>query len=162
MTYAFFRRRIGDPEVAAELNQELFMAVVRALDRFRGDSSFRTWLFRMAHNELSNLRRRWRVHLDERATDPPEGLIESLAAADEADPARTLEREETARGLLRCLAELSETERAVIHGQFYEGVTLAELTTRLGLTNASGARATLIAAQRALRRCLERTGRGGR
>ncbi len=158
VTFGFFARRAGDRDVAAELNQDLWLAVAAALPRFRGDSSFRTWLFRMAHNELSNLRRRWRTHLDERAEEPPEGFWDGLRDAGGEDPGDALDKERLRTALLRCLAALPENERAVVQGQYYEGVTLAELTSRLGLANASGARALLIAAQRRLRRCLERRG----
>jgi len=49
-------------------------------------------------------------------------------------------------------------QRAVIVGQYYEGIKLDELTRNLNLTNKSGARASLIAAQRKLRRCMEKAG----
>lgn len=153
-TYGFFARRTGDREVAAELNQELYLAVVRALPAFRGESSFRTWLFRMAHNELSNLRRRWRTHLDERTPDVPDELWEQIGGATEEDPGTLMDDARQSRALLRCLAALPENERAVVIGQYYQGETLAALTERLGLSNASGARALLIAAQRRIKRCL--------
>jgi DNA-directed RNA polymerase specialized sigma24 family protein len=54
-----------------------------------------------------------------------------------------------------CLARLPEVERAVIFGHYFHEITLEVLTNELGLTNRSGARATLIAAQRRLRRCME-------
>jgi RNA polymerase sigma-70 factor (ECF subfamily) len=159
VTFGFFARRVGDREVAAELNQDLFLAVVRGLPSFRGESSFRTWLFRLAHNELSNLRRRWRTHLDEQSPDVPEELWSSLVAdGPSADPERPVL--DAARDLVitRCLAALNEQERAVVRGQYYEQVTLAELTDRLSLDNPSGARALLISAQRALRKCLAAQG----
>ncbi len=153
VTYAFFRRRIGNEETAAELNQELWLAVVKALPEFRRQSSFRTWLFRMAHNSLWHLRRRWRTHLDEIAPDVPVELWQSLES-DVESPQRAIEQQQMTESLTRCLATLAEVERAVIVGQYWEGATLANLTARLSLTNASGARATLIAAQRKLKRCL--------
>ena len=47
-------------------------------------------------------------------------------------------------------------------GQYYENQTLEDLTCRYNLTNKSGARASLIAGQRKLRRCLESNGIDGR
>jgi RNA polymerase sigma-70 factor (ECF subfamily) len=157
MTHAFFRRRIGSPELAAEQNQELYLSVVEHLGHFRGESSFRTWLFRLAHNRLSQLRRRLRVHVDERADELPEELWEQLQAVDE-DADRRIDRAGVLHHLRRCLALLPDVERAVVFGQYYEQATLEELTRRLELTNRSGARASLIAAQRRLRRCLEQAG----
>jgi len=157
VTDAFFRRRIGTPEIAAEENQELWLAVAKHFAAFRGESTVRTWLFRLARNRLWHLRRRWSVHLDERTDAPPEGFWDALRGDDES-PDRSVETHDRRRRLRRCIAELPEVERAVVFGQYWEGVTLKELTQALGMDNPSGARATLIAAQRRLRRCLERSG----
>jgi len=156
-THAFFRRRIGQAEVAAEQNQDLYIAVLEHLDRFRGECTFKTWLFRMARNRLGHLRRRWRVHLDEQPAEVSAELWDQLAA-DAALPEQSALRARLVAALRRCLARLSEIERAVVLGQYYHGVSLQELTERLRLTNPSGARASLIAAQRRLRRCLETAG----
>lgn len=158
LTLAFLRRRIGDPGRAEELNQDVWLAVLGALDRFRGDAAFKTWLFRMTRNRLLNLRRRWRTHLDETPDATPDELAHALADPDAESPDAAADRVRGARALRRCLAELPEVERAVIVGQYYEKITLAEMTTALELTNPSGARASLIAGQRKLRRCLERSG----
>ena len=158
VTYAFFCRRIGIPEIAAEENQELYLSVVKHLNSFRGESSFRTWLFQIAHNRLSHLRRRWRVHVDERADDIPEHMWEQLASQGDTNPERLAGKSESGRVLRRCLAALPEIERAVVFGQYYAGVTLQFLTDELNLVNKSGARAKLIAAQRRLRSCLEKAG----
>jgi RNA polymerase sigma-70 factor (ECF subfamily) len=157
-TYAFFRRRVGDADLAAELNQDLYLAALQGLGRFRRRSSLRTWLFGIAHHRLSHLRSRWRIHLDEVTGTVPERIWQQLAAEDEGGPEASAVRAERTLALRRCLARLSELHRAVVLGQYYEGRTLAELTRRLDLTNPSGARAPLIAALRLLRRCLERAG----
>jgi RNA polymerase sigma-70 factor (ECF subfamily) len=158
LTYGFFRRRIGSPDLAAEENQELYMTVVQHLKGYRGESSFRTWLFQIAHHRLSHLRRRWSVHLDEKADAVPEELWEQLAAPSEGSPELRAARGEVTAALKRCLAALPETERAVVFGQYYGGITLQLLDVRLGLTNRSGSRSLLIAAQRRLRKCLEKAG----
>ena len=157
LTYAFLRRRIGDAEIAAELNQDLYIGVMESLDRFRGESSFKTWLFRLAHHRLSNQRRRWRTHLDETPDATPDELMEVLAS-DAIQPDEQFDKDEATRALEKCLAALPEVQRAVIVGQYYEQITLEELTKNLNLTNKSGARASLIAAQRKLRRCMEQNG----
>jgi len=158
MTQAFLARRIGNSDLAAELNQELYISVIQSLDRFRGDASFKTWLFRMAQNRLSNLRRRWRTHLDELPDAAPEDLIDQLSDSDDQAPDAVVSRAQVQDSLQRCLAYLAEIERAVVMGLYFDGVSLQELTDRFEMQNKSGARATLIAAQRKLRRCLERSG----
>jgi RNA polymerase sigma-70 factor (ECF subfamily) len=157
VTYGFFRRRIGIPEVAAEENQELYLTVVRYLKDFRGESSFRTWLFQIAHNRLSRLRHRWSVRVDERTEDVPDDLLQAVRS-ETADPEREAGTSQVARVLRRCIAALPEIERAVVFGQYYVGITLRELTEEMKLTNKSGARSFLIAAQRRLKTCLARAG----
>ncbi len=158
LTLAFLTRRIGNPDLAAEVNQELYIAVIQSLGRFRGESSFKTWLFRMARNRLSNLRRRWRTHLDEMPQAAPDDLVGDLSDAEDRAPDAVVGREQVESRLHMCLAHLPEVERAVVVGLYYDGATLQELTERFALQNKSGARASLIAAQRKLRRCLERSG----
>ena len=158
VTYAFFRRRIGIAEIAAEENQELYVTVVEHLGSFRGGSSFRTWLFQIAHHRLSHLRRRWRVHLDERTDSVPDELWGEIAGPPTSDPERAAARAQVEQALRHCLAGLPEIERVVIFGQYYAGVTLQDLSDELKLSNPSGARALLIAAQRKLKRCLEQAG----
>jgi len=158
VTYAFFRRRIGAPEIAAEQNQELYLTVIKHLPGFRGDSKFRTWLFQIAHHQLSHLRRRWRVHLDERAQDVPDDLLDRLSTNDGGGPEQRASKAQVVRALRRCMAALPAVERVVILGQYYADVTLEDLTRQLGLTNKSGARASLIAGQRRLKKCLAQAG----
>ncbi len=158
MTLAFLTRRIGNADLAAELNQELYISVIQSLDQFRGEASFKSWLFRLAQNRLSNLRRRWRTHLDELPDAAPEDLVDQLSDSDDQAPDAVVGRGQVQDSLHRCLAHLGEVERGVVLGLYYEGVSLQDLTDRFEMQNKSGARATLIAAQRKLRRCLERSG----
>ena len=59
---AFFARRTGDPEVAADLTAETFAAALAARKRFRpGSAGAAPWLFTIAHHKLSDYRRRGRA-----------------------------------------------------------------------------------------------------
>src|SRR5213082_436970 len=51
---------LGDREEALDLSQEVFLRVFRTLHRFRGQSSLRTWIFRIAVNQARNRHRFWR------------------------------------------------------------------------------------------------------
>ena len=56
--YNFSLRLTGDSSDALDLMQEVFIGVYRNLHRFRGDSKFSTWLFRIAHNKAVDMSRR--------------------------------------------------------------------------------------------------------
>lgn len=56
--YNFSLRLTGNPTDALDLMQDVFLGVYRNLHRFRGDSQFTTWLFRIAHNKAIDMNRR--------------------------------------------------------------------------------------------------------
>ncbi len=84
-------RYVRDPEQALDITQEAFIKAYRALPRFRGDSAFYTWLYRIAvntaKNHLASQRRRpmnveldlqdpdqYDLHAKLKETDTPEGV----------------------------------------------------------------------------------------
>ena len=88
-------RYVRDPELALDISQEAFIKAYRALPRFRGDSAFYTWLYRIAVNTAKNYlaaqRRRpadieldlqepeqYGLHANLKETDTPEGIALSL------------------------------------------------------------------------------------
>jgi RNA polymerase sigma-70 factor (ECF subfamily) len=56
--YSLAYRLLGDPGDACDVTQEVFLKVFRNISQFRGQSSLRTWVYRIAVNESHN-RRRW-------------------------------------------------------------------------------------------------------
>ena len=84
-------RYVRDPELALDITQEAFIKAYRALPRFRGDSAFYTWMYRIAvntaKNHLAAQRRRpmdveldlqdpeqYDLHAKLKETDTPEGV----------------------------------------------------------------------------------------
>ena len=51
---------LGDRDEALDLSQEVFLRVFRTIHRFRGHSSLRTWIYRIAVNQARNRHRFWR------------------------------------------------------------------------------------------------------
>jgi len=85
-------RYVRDPDMALDITQEAFIKAYRALPRFRGDSAFYTWLYRIAVNTAKNYlaaqRRRpmdieldlqdpeqYGLHAKLKETDTPEGVV---------------------------------------------------------------------------------------
>ncbi len=60
--YSLLARTLGDRDVAADLTQEVFIKVFRGIGGFHGESSLRTWIYRIALREASNQRRWWMRH----------------------------------------------------------------------------------------------------
>jgi RNA polymerase sigma-70 factor (ECF subfamily) len=80
-------RILGDPEEAADASQDTFLAALRKLNTFRGDSAFTTWLHRVTVNACyDSLRRKRRRPLLQIVRDEDDGRPEpSLPAPDHAD-----------------------------------------------------------------------------
>jgi RNA polymerase sigma-70 factor, ECF subfamily len=60
--YSIVYRILNDPADAADTTQEVFLKVFRGMKRFNGESSLKTWLYRIAIHEASNQRRWWFRH----------------------------------------------------------------------------------------------------
>jgi RNA polymerase sigma-70 factor, ECF subfamily len=60
--YSLVYRIVGDPADAADTTQEVFLKVFRGIKHFHGQSSLKTWIYRIAVHEASNLRRWWFRH----------------------------------------------------------------------------------------------------
>ncbi len=60
--YSLLARMSHDRADAADLTQEVFVKVFRGVARFHGESSLRTWIYRIALHEASNQRRWWMRH----------------------------------------------------------------------------------------------------
>ena len=57
--YSLIYRIVGDPADAADTAQEVFLKVFRGMKHFNGQSSLKTWIYRIAVHEASNRRRWW-------------------------------------------------------------------------------------------------------
>jgi RNA polymerase sigma-70 factor (ECF subfamily) len=60
--YSLLARTVQDREAAADLVQEVFVKVFRGVGGFHGESSLRTWIYRIALHEAANQRRWWVRH----------------------------------------------------------------------------------------------------
>lgn len=122
--YSFYL--LGDHHDAEDATERTFVAALSAIDRFRDEgATFRSWLFRIAHNQLANaLRARSRLR-----TESLDGVAEP-AAGD--DPARQASLADDAHRLRASVASLSEDRRQVVILRFVDGLTAREIGVVLG------------------------------
>jgi RNA polymerase sigma-70 factor (ECF subfamily) len=77
--YSLVYRMASDPADAADTTQEVFLKVFRGMKHFHGQSSLKTWIYRIAIHEASNRRRWWFRHKSRETSmepSPPEGESE--------------------------------------------------------------------------------------
>jgi RNA polymerase sigma-70 factor (ECF subfamily) len=60
--YGLVYRMVNDPADAADTTQEVFLKVFRGMKHFHGESSLKTWIYRIALHEAANRRRWWFRH----------------------------------------------------------------------------------------------------
>ena len=122
--YSFYL--LGDHHDAEDATERTFLAALGAIDRYRDEgSTFRSWLFRIAHNQLANaLRARSR----QRAASLD--AVPEPAAPD--DPAQLATLADDARRLRAAVASLSEDRRQVVILRFVDGLTAREIGDVLG------------------------------
>ena len=71
--YSIVYRILTDPADSADTTQEVFLKVFRGMKYFQGESSLKTWIYRIAIHEASNRRRWWFRHKSkETSMEPPE------------------------------------------------------------------------------------------
>jgi RNA polymerase sigma-70 factor (ECF subfamily) len=75
--YHLARRLLGNDADAEDATQDAFLQVLKRLPTFRGESSFPTWLYRVALNAALHYRRRRARQVRHRVAHPPEDLAET-------------------------------------------------------------------------------------
>jgi len=69
--YSLVYRMVNDPSDAADTTQEVFLKVFRGMKHFHGESSLKTWMYRIALHEAANRRRWWFRHKAHEASIEP-------------------------------------------------------------------------------------------
>jgi RNA polymerase sigma-70 factor (ECF subfamily) len=136
---SFFFRSVGDTDTAEDLRQELFVRLYTRRDSYRGDGSFRSWLFSIAVNLLrSHFRsRRNVVSIEEIEAGDGARCGESapaamVASADGTTAVIVAQRKEAARVVRQLLAELPDEDRAALLLRFFERLQYREIAEALG------------------------------
>ncbi|HET9406495.1 MAG TPA: sigma-70 family RNA polymerase sigma factor [Candidatus Sulfotelmatobacter sp.] len=79
--YGLVYRIVSDPADAADTTQEVFLKVFRGMKQFHGESSLKTWIYRIALHEAANRRRWWFRHKSHET--PIETTASELSSAEE-------------------------------------------------------------------------------
>jgi RNA polymerase sigma-70 factor, ECF subfamily len=139
---ALIRRLVADPDVAADVAQEVWIQIFRSLQNFRFDAKFGTWAHRIAVNgTLNALRRNRRASLFE----PVEEETVAVEPDDEAPFVR--------QSIQAAAARLAPGARAVFMLHDVEGYTHEEIAQSLGIT-AGGSKSQLFKARAKMKRLL--------
>jgi len=126
-------RMTGNEQDAEDVVQESFLRAYRQLGRFESRANFGTWLYRIVSNCSVDLMRSKQARHDQvRGDSIDEGAME-LPAVDVPGPERMAQSAEIDRRVQDALRELSPLERAAFTLRHYEGRTIEEISSTLGL-----------------------------
>lgn len=109
--YYLCLRFLGDPEKAQDATHDVFLKAFRKLEQFRGESSWRTWLYRIAINHCRNLQQGWNErHMLSNADD----AVWETTAAKTDSPVRVLETKELGQRIQKSLDGLPPEYRLLL------------------------------------------------
>ncbi len=116
--WAFFRRRVADRGRAEDLSQETFVALLTSAPRYEARDRFRSYLFGIAYNVLSDDRRR--------SPAPADGLDPEALRAATADLDAVLH-------VRQALSELDAIDRDVLMLREFDALPYADIGALLGI-----------------------------
>jgi RNA polymerase sigma-70 factor (ECF subfamily) len=126
---------LGDRDEALDLSQEVFLRVFRTIHRFRGQSSLRTWIYRIAVNQARNRHRFWRRRHrnDQVSLDAHIATHGDFLSGVESTPDRLLAQKELAERLQQALDHLPFDQRTAIVLREIDGLSYEEIAFSLGI-----------------------------
>ena len=161
--YSLLMRSLADPADAADVTQDVFIKIFRSIGSFHGDSTLRTWIYRIAMHEASNSRRWWVRHkkaeitIDgDSSTDDDGELNFSLrdTLADQRDSPFENARQSQLRAVVEdALRDVPENFRTVVILREIEGMAYDEIAEILNI-NMGTVKSRLLRGRAALRTTL--------
>jgi len=123
------RVRLGDPEAARDLTQDVLLAVVRALrdGQLRETDRLTAFVFGIARNQINNYRRSL-------ARVPAQDPLDEEMMAVAVHTTDLLQDAERSTLMRRAMSDLDATSRTILVLTLVEGLKPGEIAGRLGLT----------------------------
>jgi RNA polymerase sigma factor (sigma-70 family) len=139
----FIRQLVGDADLAEELSQDTWLAVIRRIHTLASPDRFAVWLYRIARNRVYQEFRRGRQTVE---------LTETMEAPD--DPQEEALHFDDAAKLHCCLSELKPLQKEVLLLRFLEEMSYEQIAEVLSC-NLGTVRSRIYLAKQALRKLLE-------
>ncbi len=139
--YSICYGMLKNPDDSMDVSQEVFVKVFRYLEKFNGESTFYTWLYRIAVNMcIDFIRKNSRM----RSVDYDDGIarIESMEGGDDnilpstlgLNPDKVYGRKELRQKMLEALETLSENHRTILVLREVDGLSYDELAEVLNIS----------------------------
>jgi RNA polymerase sigma-70 factor (ECF subfamily) len=126
LIYNYGMRMTGKNEDALDLMQEVFISVFRNLSTYRGEGSFKSWMFRIAHFRCIEFYRRKR---------PMQGLDDAPElVSDELSHEQQISCSQENAQLINAMQQLPLAQKAVVELKFFGHFTFDEIAAQTGIS----------------------------
>jgi RNA polymerase sigma-70 factor, ECF subfamily len=138
MVYGLALHILGEREEALDVSQEVFLTIYRKMDTFRGESSLKTWIYRIATHRAANrfrwwnrIRRRGTVSLEEHLAKNPNNEVFCNLRSDLQSPEEALLLQEEHAEIEQMLLKLPLQQRIAVIMRDIEGLSYEEIAESL-------------------------------
>jgi RNA polymerase sigma-70 factor (ECF subfamily) len=168
--FSLLARTVQDRTEAADLTQEVFVKVFRGVGNFHGESSLRTWIYRIALHEASNQRRWWTRHkqrevpIEQELTEADGGApvrLKEMLIDQAESPYEMAVHEETRARVEAALSQVPEPFRTTLILRDIEGFVYEEVAEMQGV-NLGTVKSRLVRGRAHLKAILTRQAAGAR
>jgi RNA polymerase sigma-70 factor, ECF subfamily len=168
--YSLLARTVRNSADAADLTQEVFVKVFRGIHGFHGESSLRTWIYRIALREASNQRRWWMRHqqheipIEQEIADGDGGqpvLLKDMLVDPSESPYDAVLREENRSHVEEALKQVPEPFRSTLILRDIEGFVYEEVAAMQGI-NLGTVKSRLVRGRACLKALLVASSAGSR
>ena len=125
--YTHIKRRVRDVEIAKDLTQETWLKAFRAINTFRGESGFYSWLYRIAENVITDFFRKRKVD-----TEPLHLIDECRITETDPCPSHAVERAELREHLQKALTALTPIRRHVFLLYYHHELPIKAIAAEIG------------------------------
>lgn len=133
MVFSLAFKMTKNREEAEEISQDTFIKAYKSLNKFKGDSKFSTWLYRIAyHTSLDNIKKNKNNNNTFEINEITFNQIQAVENILEG-----IERKERAKIMNACLNKLPDEERSIIWMFYYDELSLKEITEVTNLSEAN-------------------------
>lgn len=130
LVYTLTLRMLKNREEAEEVAQDTFIKVYKSLNRFKGDSKFSTWIYRVAYNASLDRLKKNKKYFNNVAID--EYTEHQVKTIDNA--LSKLEEEERSQAIQKCIEQLPSEDAFILTLYYFEGQSLDEISKVIDLT----------------------------
>ena len=127
--------RLAGPDDAEDVVMETYLRAWQALPGFEGRAAVKSWLYRIAFNCATDLRRRQQRSCEVRSEPTEEGqdAVERVADPDVVMPGEVLEADETRQWIAWALRRIPPEHRVALELRYVDGLSYAEIAAATGI-----------------------------